>query len=291
MPISATCECGKQVKVKDELAGKRVKCPGCGKPLQIPSASAPQSTATGDSIAVSCQCGKKIAAPAKFAGKSVKCPQCSQPLKIPLPEQDDNGIGDLLDDVGVRQSQTGVRCPQCGADMKADAVLCIECGMNVETGKRLKQNIDIRESGPLGVAKAAKSAKGKGSDVPTNIPPQALSLAKWLHGLGVLNIVLPLLAVAGLSIMAYGLASQVEEMGMEASPALLFAYLPFVIISLVFSVPFFIAERFVKQGKMIGRVIAIVLGVIYLPGIPLGTIFGVVLLMKAFSAEVKAYCR
>jgi hypothetical protein len=37
MAISLTCECGKKLAVKDELAGKRVKCPGCGELLTVPS--------------------------------------------------------------------------------------------------------------------------------------------------------------------------------------------------------------------------------------------------------------
>lgn len=36
MPIKVSCQCGKQLSVKDEYAGKRVKCPGCGQPLSIP---------------------------------------------------------------------------------------------------------------------------------------------------------------------------------------------------------------------------------------------------------------
>jgi multidrug resistance efflux pump len=36
MPISLTCECGKQLRVKEELAGKRVKCPGCQEILMVP---------------------------------------------------------------------------------------------------------------------------------------------------------------------------------------------------------------------------------------------------------------
>jgi RsiW-degrading membrane proteinase PrsW (M82 family) len=38
MPITLSCECGKKLRVKDELAGRKVKCPGCGKVLIIPSA-------------------------------------------------------------------------------------------------------------------------------------------------------------------------------------------------------------------------------------------------------------
>ncbi|MEO2011081.1 MAG: hypothetical protein ABGX22_20565 [Pirellulaceae bacterium] len=37
MPIEVTCQCGKRLKAKDEMAGKRVKCPNCSQPLQIPA--------------------------------------------------------------------------------------------------------------------------------------------------------------------------------------------------------------------------------------------------------------
>ena len=37
MAISVTCTCGKQFKIKDELAGKRGKCSTCGQVLSIPT--------------------------------------------------------------------------------------------------------------------------------------------------------------------------------------------------------------------------------------------------------------
>ena len=38
MPISVTCEnCGKALKVKDEWAGKRAKCPQCGNTFTVPA--------------------------------------------------------------------------------------------------------------------------------------------------------------------------------------------------------------------------------------------------------------
>ncbi|RIK65909.1 MAG: hypothetical protein DCC65_11555 [Planctomycetota bacterium] len=36
MPIAVACKCGKKFKVKDELAGKAVRCPACKSPLRIP---------------------------------------------------------------------------------------------------------------------------------------------------------------------------------------------------------------------------------------------------------------
>jgi PHP family Zn ribbon phosphoesterase len=36
MTIATTCQCGKKYQVKEELAGRRVKCPACGMTLTIP---------------------------------------------------------------------------------------------------------------------------------------------------------------------------------------------------------------------------------------------------------------
>jgi hypothetical protein len=41
MPIVVACSCGKQFRAKDEHAGKRLRCPGCGQPLAIPGGAAP----------------------------------------------------------------------------------------------------------------------------------------------------------------------------------------------------------------------------------------------------------
>jgi RsiW-degrading membrane proteinase PrsW (M82 family) len=39
MPIEVSCECGGRFRARDELAGRAVKCPRCGRPLTIPSAT------------------------------------------------------------------------------------------------------------------------------------------------------------------------------------------------------------------------------------------------------------
>jgi hypothetical protein len=41
MPIAVSCTCGKHFNVKDDLAGKKIKCPGCQAVVQVPDAGAP----------------------------------------------------------------------------------------------------------------------------------------------------------------------------------------------------------------------------------------------------------
>ena len=45
-------------------------------------------------------------------------------------------MDDLLDEVGV--SRAAQRCPECKADMQEGHVICIQCGYDLERGKRLK---------------------------------------------------------------------------------------------------------------------------------------------------------
>lgn len=40
MPVLVTCECGTSYDLKDEFAGKLIKCPQCGRPARAPSAVA-----------------------------------------------------------------------------------------------------------------------------------------------------------------------------------------------------------------------------------------------------------
>lgn len=150
MPIQVTCECGQKVAVKEEFVGRRVKCPKCKNPLVVSAGDKVQGGSSTDQtpIRVACSCGKSFSAPRKLAGKAVKCPACGQPMKIPqvgasstrpaAAGSGTNGIDDLLDEIGVKASTTGIRCPECRADMKQDAIICINCGYNTETGKKLK---------------------------------------------------------------------------------------------------------------------------------------------------------
>lgn len=75
--IAFGCSCGKSWRVREDLAGKKTKCPGCGAILTVPSASAPsaaQIPATGDTIALD------------LAWSTIDAPQPAAPATPPAVE-------------------------------------------------------------------------------------------------------------------------------------------------------------------------------------------------------------
>ena len=102
MAIKVKCDgCGAKFSAKDELAGRKVKCPKCKKPLKIPSAPKP--------------------APQKAAVASGH-----------------NPLLDLLDEQDIKSVARGPVCLNCAAELTAGAIICMECGYNHETGERLE---------------------------------------------------------------------------------------------------------------------------------------------------------
>jgi hypothetical protein len=78
MPIEHACTCGAKLKVKDELAGKKIKCPKCS---QVSTVAEP--TIQTEMIPIRCQCGKSYQAKISMSGKSFKCSACEQMVSIP----------------------------------------------------------------------------------------------------------------------------------------------------------------------------------------------------------------
>src|SRR5262245_33420174 len=94
MTIAMTCACGRTLRVADEHAGKRVKCPDCAAALTVPGgAPAPRPTAPRRAVApapamirFACgACGQEMQARAEHAGRAVTCPECAARIEVPGP--------------------------------------------------------------------------------------------------------------------------------------------------------------------------------------------------------------
>jgi hypothetical protein len=96
-------------------------------------------------IKVACSCGQSFAAPDNLAGRTVKCPKCSQPLSIPAvqPQQPaapvSGGVADLLAEEGLAaKAGSGPQCPSCNSPMPPHGFICVQCGYNVQLGRRVQ---------------------------------------------------------------------------------------------------------------------------------------------------------
>lgn len=80
MSIKVSCDsCGKDLKVRDEAAGKRVKCPDCGSVIRVPQAEAPEDAVDAESADDDDPWGGEDL---KSSGKALEprkpCPACGE---------------------------------------------------------------------------------------------------------------------------------------------------------------------------------------------------------------------
>lgn len=149
-------------------------------------------------------CTQKIGVKDEYAGRRIKCPKCGQAVRIPVPkpepaedpyeldlsqlEASDPPSTSMLASIATAESATaGKTCPNCGQALTEQAVLCINCGTDLRSGKSLQPNV--------GKSPAATSAPG-------DIPVRALQLVRlglWLNllglAIGVLAIAVPLASI------------------------------------------------------------------------------------------------
>jgi DNA-directed RNA polymerase subunit M/transcription elongation factor TFIIS/uncharacterized membrane protein len=111
-------ECGKQIKVAEEVIGKKIRCKECQAvfPVKAPKASP----------------SAKAAPPKKKADDD---------LPIPLAAADDDD-DELSTTPGnpytLMQEEVSIpRCPQCAKEMESlEAVICVHCGYNMVTRRK-----------------------------------------------------------------------------------------------------------------------------------------------------------
>ena len=127
MTIKVGCgKCNSSFAVRDDFAGKAVKCPKCKSPMQVPAATKPAAAGKPTAAGKPAAAGK---APA-VAGKTTS--------GTPSSGRKFNPLLDLLDEAGVEAKSRGRSCPMCAAEMAPAAIICIQCGFNSATGERLE---------------------------------------------------------------------------------------------------------------------------------------------------------
>lgn len=120
MAIAFSCpSCAKKFKVKNELSGRTVKCP-CGAGFKVPRVRS------------------RVQSQSQQKGRDSKLNPMN-PDRGELIKGFDSGVfGDLLDEVDLGKTTVGKKCPSCREPIGSKAILCVQCGYRLDTGKQLK---------------------------------------------------------------------------------------------------------------------------------------------------------
>lgn len=173
MPIQIQCSCGKRLQVKEQFAGKAVKCPGCGAAIQVPG-------------------GGAAAAP--------MAAQAAQPMPPQTPAQpamNQPALGSLFDEEGF-ETNVNSACPACGATMAPNAVLCTGCGFNRSTGERIGGHQVAGVDVPLSEMQLQRAEANMKSDVEMQ---RRMTSGAGLPWWGLLLILFIMFSGAGLGVI------------------------------------------------------------------------------------------
>lgn len=135
MAISVSCPCGKKLSVKDELAGKRGKCPQCNALLTIPQPPKPAELAPLDLPSLSDEFDQP--APAEVIPEAVRLARARSGWVDPSIETEFKLAGDpLSDDVGKVFAPPSPIAPlkdrNAPREDKEGEFVCPRCGCGLE---------------------------------------------------------------------------------------------------------------------------------------------------------------
>lgn len=198
------------------------------------------SDQTAERIQTECTaCRARFRVPAASLGRQAKCPKCSEVFTIEdhsifalAPEEPAAGeASSAMDELARAErsaqpdraqqpDQNGSTCPQCGATMPMGAALCVSCGFNTMTGKKVRPAV-----GKSAAAGALSSiAKGAGTfaiGCALSMGGALIGAAVWFAIAAVTNFEIGYIAwglggLAGLG-MAYGYKQQNLRAGIAAA--------------------------------------------------------------------------
>lgn len=155
--------CGKQYKWKPDVAGKKVRCAKCNLKVRVPAAGGAKAEALEPipgGGAPAPKAAAKPAAPAKPAR-----PAADDDYELNLDDElaglaPKGPVQPISLDAGgaAPGGATAGKCPSCNAKVKPGAVICLNCGFNLQSGKKVKTAIHAGDDAPKGGAPAAAGA-------------------------------------------------------------------------------------------------------------------------------------
>ncbi len=208
MPISVTCSCGKTLQVRDDLAGKAVKCPSCQAVLKVGSGSAVAAKTAAPQPAAPQPAAAKPGAAAAKPGAAKPAPAVAQAARpaAGVAAGSDGALDRLFEEEGFKL-RTGKYCPACAELLQPGAVLCTKCGFHLEAGTKLQgHQLELEEEhGAEAALRRAANDMKRAKELDERL--QGAGMPPWMMAM----ILYLLVSVAGVGVAAVNVANRSKE--------------------------------------------------------------------------------
>ncbi len=197
MPIAVNCGCGKQFRVPDEYAGKKIKCTSCGEmrivaagakngapktsvpagkagpAVKTPAVKAAPATKTAPAVKPApaaaaaiikfecAECEHQMTARAEYAGKKTKCPACQAIVTIPKPEEEDEVAEEVAEETPKARIQAGKPQPKKAAKAAVEEEEAEEVEDEEIEEAEVDEDEEEQPKGRIQSGKSVKKAAGK----------------------------------------------------------------------------------------------------------------------------------
>lgn len=183
--------CGRQFTWKPELAGKGARCK-CGATIKVPAQPTAAAAAEGNPLDGYDFSAAEAATPAKKGGARAA--------------------------TAAPAADAGLRCPSCGGSMLPGAVICVSCGFNLKTGKRLSTvmgGVEPDEGAGAGAGALRPGVPGVGgyAGPPGIRPPRVHEQSNARNIVKLIAIPIVLVAVVGGAVFGYKKLSVEKDTG------------------------------------------------------------------------------
>jgi DNA-directed RNA polymerase subunit RPC12/RpoP len=126
-PIITCPECDKKFKGKEDLQGKKIRCPFCKQAFVVPVNEEEETVAPARAGAKAAAAGKKPAQKDKAPPSPPKPPAVQVPANKGEEGEEEAGSNPY----GITHLDLAPRCPNCANEMESEeAVVCLFCGYN-----------------------------------------------------------------------------------------------------------------------------------------------------------------
>lgn len=96
-----------------------------------------------DTIKLQCRCGHTLTLPDKLAGQKIRCKKCGKVMTVPSGRLPARGERQLASESDPSLMVVGTRpCPGCGKAYPPTVKVCVQCGVNVDSGAMLYASLE-----------------------------------------------------------------------------------------------------------------------------------------------------